>query len=197
MNNYDQTIKYVKQLKQAYEIRNMSFIRFLKMRIIRNFDQNTLSLMQNNYMNKLIKNYQIDIIMKALSTPLLKNLEKFMKKIDFIKIHEYRKKIKSICYLIVIIKLDIIKTAFKLSKFFINSKFDHLIAANQCFRYLSATKYLKIKYFVSTIEGYLSVKMFDQSHQIFEIMIDVSFDNFFDKKNEKRYAFRLYDDLIN
>ena len=93
MNNYDQTIKYIKQLKQTYKIRNMLLIWFFKMRVIRNFDQNTLSLMQNDYINKLIKDYQIDMIMKILSTSLPKNFEKFMRKIDSIRIHKYRKKL--------------------------------------------------------------------------------------------------------
>ena len=67
----------------------MPFTRFLRVRVIKNFDQNTLSLMQNDYMNKLAKNYQIDIIIKTSFTSLSKNLEQFMKKIDSIRIHEY------------------------------------------------------------------------------------------------------------
>ena len=79
------------------------------------------------------------------------------------RVHEYRKKIESICCSAIIIKLDIIKAAFRLSEFFINSEPDYLVAADQCFRYLYATKYLKIKYSVSTNGDYLVVKIPDQS----------------------------------
>ena len=57
INNYHQIIKYIKRLEKSYKIRNMLFIRFWKMKIIKNFDQNTLSLMQDKYMNKLTKKY--------------------------------------------------------------------------------------------------------------------------------------------
>ena len=107
------------------------------------------------------------------------------------------KKIESICYLAVITRLDIIKAVFKLLEFLTNLGPDHLVAADQCLRYLYATKYLKIKYSASANEDYLVVKISDQSDQIFEAMSDVLFANFSDRKSGKGYAFRLYKNLID
>ena len=108
----------------------MTLTHFLKMRVFKSFCQNTLSLMQNAYMNKFVKNNNINIIIKRLFVSIFENLEKFMKEIDSVRIHEYKKKFELICYSVVIIRLDIIKTIFKLSKFLINLGSNHLIAAN-------------------------------------------------------------------
>ena len=144
-NRANQMHDYVKRFKNVFKIKNFEKMKFfLKIKIIRNFDQNTVAIMQNAYMKKLIKKYNIDVVIKILFSSLLNNLIKYENEIDFVRLHIYKKKIESICYLIVIIRSDIAKIVFKLSEFLINSNSNHFVAANPCIRYLHAIKFLKI-----------------------------------------------------
>ena len=130
---------------------------FLKIKIIRNFNQSTVVIMQNVYMKKLIKKYNIDVVIKTSFSSLSNNLIKYENEIDFARLHIYKKKIESICYSIVIIRSDIAKIAFKLSEFLINSDSNHFVTANQCIRYLHAIRFLKIQYSASAFENQLTI----------------------------------------
>ena len=95
---------YVKRFKNVFEIKKFDKMKFfLKIKIIRNFDQNTVAIVQNVYMKKLIKKYNIDVIIKTLFLSLLNNLIKYESEINFARLHIYKKKVKSIYYSIVII----------------------------------------------------------------------------------------------
>ncbi len=90
-------------------------------------------------------------------------------------------------------KSNIIKTASKLIEFLINSKSDHLIAANHCMKYLQNIKYLRIKY-IAFDEDELTIAT-ERKH-VFEIIVDVSFANENDRKSAEEYAFKLFEELI-
>jgi hypothetical protein len=62
------------------------------------------------------------------------------------KVHVYRQKMKSICYSIIIIRSNIIKTAFELTRHFINFDSKHLKATDHCIKYLHVIKFLIIRY---------------------------------------------------
>jgi hypothetical protein len=62
------------------------------------------------------------------------------------KVHVYRQKMKSICYFVIIIRSNIIKIAFKLTRHFINLDSKHLKTANHCIKYLHVIKFLIIRY---------------------------------------------------
>ena len=157
-NRVNQMHIYVKCFKNAFEIRNFEKMKFfLKIRIIRNFDQSTVAIVQNAYMKKLIKKYNIDIVIKTLFSPLLNDLIKYKNEIDFARLHIYRKTIESICYSVVIIRPDIVKIVFKLSEFLINSDSNYFVTADQCIRYLHATRFLRIQYSTSTLGNQLSI----------------------------------------
>ena len=144
-NRANQMHNHVKHFKNVFEIKNLEKMKFfLKIKIIRNFDQNTVVIVQNVYMKKLIKKYNIDVVIKTSFSPLLNDLIKYKNKIDFARFHIYKKKIESICYSIVIIRFDIVKIVFKLSKFLINSDSNHFVVTDQCICYLHAIKFLKI-----------------------------------------------------
>jgi hypothetical protein len=108
--------------------------------------------------------------------------------------HEYRQKVKSICYSATMTRSNIIKTASKLIEFLINSESDHLIAANHCMRYLQNTKYLRIKY-IAFDEDELTITI--ENKHVFEIIVDVSFANENDRKSAEEYAFKLFKELID
>ena len=65
-NRVNQMHIYVKRFKNVFEIKNFEKMKFfLKIKIIKKFDQSTVVIMQNAYMKKLIKKYNIDVVIKS------------------------------------------------------------------------------------------------------------------------------------
>ncbi len=70
----------------------------------------------------------------------------YMNEMNQEKVHVYRQKIKSICYFVIIIRLNIIKIAFELTRHLINFDLKYLKAADHCIKYLHVIKFLIIRY---------------------------------------------------
>ncbi len=133
-----------------FEFRDLEEIKhFLEIKIIiqDESDDRAVYLVQDAYVDKLMKEYEIKESTKMqISLSSSSTLAKYDEEIDQQRMHKYRQKVNSICYSATMIRSDITKTASKLVEFLINSESDHLIAANHCMRYLQNTKYLRIKY---------------------------------------------------
>jgi hypothetical protein len=97
-------------------------------------------------MNKLIKDYIINIKYKTMTFLFYQSLMSYINDVNQEKIHIYRQKIKSICYFIIITRSNIIKIVFKLTQHFINFDLKHLKTANHCIKYLHVIKFLIIRY---------------------------------------------------
>ncbi len=97
-------------------------------------------------MNKLIKNYVINIEYKATTFLSYQSLMSYIDEMNQKRVHVYRQKVRSICYSVIITRSNIIKTAFELTRHFINSDSKHLKAINHCIRYLHLIKFLVIRY---------------------------------------------------
>lgn len=167
---------YVKRYMKMFEIRDLNFMNFfLRIKIIRNRKKETVFIIQNLYMKKLVKKYEIDIInLKTFVASISVDLKAFDGEVDIIDIHQYRKMVESICYSIVGIKFDIVKTASKFSKFFINSGPNHMKVVMQCLCYFYVTRYLGIQYSKKTSnEKYLTAEVSIFINQIFEATADV------------------------
>ncbi len=140
------------------------------------------------------------------------------------RIHVYRQKTKSICYFVIIIRSNIIKIEFELTRHFINFDSKHLKTANHCIKYLHLIKFLIIRYshleneklnnqisssnkkksnkeMSSTSNSKLNKKTSsnkeNKNKQIFEKTVDAFFANDLDRKNAEKYIFKLFDDMIN
>jgi hypothetical protein len=140
------------------------------------------------------------------------------------KVHIYRQKIKSICYFVIIIRSNIIKITFELTRHFINFDSKYLKATNHCIKYLYVIKLLIIRYSNSKDEKFnnqisssnekkSNKKMSSTSNsklnrktssnkknndkQIFEKTINAFFTNDLDQKNAKNFFFKLFDDMID
>jgi hypothetical protein len=140
------------------------------------------------------------------------------------RVHIYRQKVESICYSAIITRSNIIKTAFKLARHFINFDLKHLKAADHCIKYLHVIKFLIIRYSNSEDEEFSSQisssnkeksnkKMSSTSNsklnkktssnkenydkQIFERTVDAFFANDLDRRNAEEYIFKLFDDMID
>jgi hypothetical protein len=183
---------------------------FLSVRVIRKSDE-SISLCQNFYMNKLTIEYQIDVS-KSLSTPLLSkfvsisnSISKTPLSVDPSLRHEYRKKIESICYSASIIRPNVAKTAFKLTKHLICPTQIHLDAVNHCLQYLHATKHLAIKYFPSKDDELIVQSSSNDSNSIndstskdvFENTVDASFASSLERRSYEDFTFKLYESLID
>jgi hypothetical protein len=186
------------RLNTMFEFRNLEKIKhFLEVRIIiqDESDDRAVYLVQDAYVDKLMKEYEIRKSAKVqISLSSSSTLAKYDEEIDQQRMHEYRQKVNSICYSATMIKSNITKTASKLIEFLINSESDHLIAANHCMRYLQNIKYLKIKY-IEFDENELTIAA-ERKH-VFEVIVDVSFANENDRKSAEEYAFKLFEELID
>ncbi len=135
----------IRRLKNIFDMRNLDSLNFfLDVRILQKFD--TIWLIQNFYMNKLVKNYVINIEYKATTLLSYQSLMSYIDEMNQERVHVYRQKMRSICYSVIITRSNEIKAASELARHFINSDSKHLKAADHCIRYLHVIKFLIIRY---------------------------------------------------
>ena len=186
---------YVQQLRNSFEIKDLGRLKFfLGVRILKN--KNTISLIQNSYMEKLAKEYNIPTNRKAPASPLpwpADEMAVYENEIDEARIHEYRKKVGSICYSTISTRPDTAKAASKLAEHLKNPSPIHLQAANHCLHYLYATRYLGIEYSASERDA-MNVQI---DPQVFEATADASYANSPDRKSGEGYSFKLFGGLID
>ena len=112
---------------------------FLEICIIWNRLLRTLTLCQNNYINKLIIKFNVNTFFKT-SKALLNSYEdeiiKNSNQITVQQILKYQQRIEFINFVAVIFKSDITFAAFKLSEFLINSSSQHIEIIDKVFKYL-------------------------------------------------------------
>jgi hypothetical protein len=175
-------------------------------------------------MNKLIKNYVINIEYKTTTFLSYQSLMSYIDEMNQEKVHVYRQKMKSICYFVIITRSNIIKIASELTRHFTNFDSKHLKAADHCIKYLHVIKFLIIRYsnseneelnnqisssnkkksnkkMSSTSNSKLNKKTSsnkkNNDKQIFEKTIDAFFANDLDRRNAEKYIFKLFDDMID
>ncbi len=213
----------INRLKDIFDMRNLDSLNFfLEMRILQKLD--TIWLIQNFYMNKLIKNYVINIEYKATTLLSYQELMSYIDEMNQERIHVYRQKMRSICYSVIITRSNIIKTAFELARHFINFDSKHLKTANHCIKYLHVIKFLIIRFLNSEDEKLnnqisssnkkksnkemsstsnsklnkkTSLNKENNDKQIFERTVDAFFANDLDRKSAEEYIFKLFDDMID
>jgi hypothetical protein len=135
----------IRRLKDIFDMRDLNSLNFfLNVQILQKFD--TIWLIQNFYMNKLIKNYVINTEYKATTLLSYQSLMSYTDEMNQERIHVYRQKVKSICYFVIITRSNIIKVASELTRHFINFDSKHLKAADHCIKYLHVIKFLVIHY---------------------------------------------------
>ena len=205
--------RYASRLKSIYEIKDLSEMAwFLGVRIIR--EKGTISLVQDSYIDKIIKTYGIEASAKTPATPLPfpANLAPYEGEVDADRTHEYRQKVGSICYPAVMTRPDVAKTASKLSEFLTNPGPNHVQAADHCLAYLRATKFLGIEFSASgggelsvqsappdlstSLEYSASSPTYQEKH-VFEATNDASYADSTRRKSSEGYTFKLFGGLID
>ncbi len=206
----------IRRLKDIFDMRDLNSLNFfLDVRILQKLDR--IWLIQNFYMNKLIKNYVINIEYRTTTFLSYQSLMSYIDEMNQERIHVYRQKMKSICYFVIIIRSNIIKTAFELTRYFINFDSKHFKAANHCIKYLHVIKFLIIRYsnsknkelnnqisssnkeISSSSNSKLDKKTSSnkKNNDIFEKTVDAFFANDLDRKNAEEYISKLFDDMID
>ena len=163
---------------------------FLDIRITRDRSQRTLTLCQNNYIDKLIVKFNVNTSIKSSKTSLnsYEQIKKNFSQIIAQQILTYQQRIDFINFAAVTIKSDIAFAIFKLSKFFTNSSSQHLKAVNKVFRYLTHIRNYEIVFNVQAIN--INCIFFESS--------DASFaDDIKTRYNFQKYCFKLSDEMIN
>lgn len=150
----NETNQLIDQLKEIFEFRDLKHLQyFLRVRIIQTRQAEIVHLMQDVYMKKLIKNYEMILTNQKISTSLsYQSLTSYSGEIDQSRIHIYRQKVGSVCGSAIITRSVIVKAAFKLAEFLINSGPYHLVTVDHCIKYLHETRHLTLKFDVSEDE---------------------------------------------
>jgi hypothetical protein len=193
----------INKLKDIFEMRDLNTLKlFLSVRIIQRSD--VIYLVQDAYVEKLIKEYEISINQKTSSISLsYQSLISYESEIDLNRVYVYKQKVRSICYSVIINRSDMIKAALKLVKFLINFDLYHLIAIDYCIRYMHSIRYLTIKFDVVKEEELIiqidinSNAINQISKQVVETSVNAFFANEQDRRWDKSYTFKLFDNLIN
>jgi hypothetical protein len=142
----------INKLKDIFEMRDLDILKFfLDVKIIQRSD--VIYLMQNAYVEKLIKKYEISTNQKISTSLSFQSLTQYEKDVDSDRVHVYRQKVKSICYFAIIIRSNIAKVASKLIEFLTNSDLYHMIVVDHCIKYLHAIRHLSIKFDASKSEN--------------------------------------------
>ncbi len=212
-----------RRLKDIFDMKDLNSLNFfLDVRILQKF--NTIWLISNFYMNKLIKDYVINIEHKTTTFLFYQSLILYINDVNQKKIHIYRQKVKSIYYFVIITRSNIIKIAFELTWHFINLDSKHLKTADHCIKYLYVIKFLIIRYSNSKNEELnnqisssnkkmsnkemssisnsklnkkTSSKNNENEKQIFENITNAFFANNLDRKNAEKYIFKLFVEMID
>ena len=155
--NPDQITQIKEALKSQFEIDDIGpATYFVGMRIIRNRAKRSITLIQDAYINKILKKYRITH-MKLVATPMaagalnliVSNTTYQATKAD---IKEYQSKIGSATYLAIQTKADIMYTCSVLSRFLSNPLKDHLDIVNQLLWYILGSINLGIMYSGNTLK---------------------------------------------
>jgi hypothetical protein len=180
-------------LANTYEIRRMKeFNQFLNIRIIRDRPNRRLYLSQDQYIDKLVTQFNQEYA-KLPFTPLSgQDLKPFEGEATLGEINAYQVRIGSIIYPATTLRADIAYAATKLAEFMQNPSQAHLAEVHRVIAYLNATRYLAIEY--SNINPYKT----DQNQtQVLKIAADASFaDDMSTRRSSQGYLIKLFNGPI-
>ena len=184
--------KFQNKFFQIYEMRYMGELQwFLEIRITRNRLLRTLTLCQDNYIDKLTIKFNVNTFFKSSGASMNSyesGIIKNSNQATVQQILEYQQRIGFINFAVVIIRSDIAFAAFKLSEFLINSSFQHIDATDKVLKYLTHIRNYEIVFNVQAIN----------SNCIFFESLDASFaDDLKTRYNSQKYCFKLFNKMID
>ena len=168
----------ITKLKEFFAFHDKGSIKFfLGVRVIQNLNAGIVSLVQDSYIIKIIKEYNIDVSGKPPKVPLpYGELMAYKGESNEYRTTLYRKKVSLACYPATIIRADNAKAASKLVEFLTNLGPEHLEAVDHNMRYLYGTRNHGIQY-SSSGGGELTVQVKEKDKQVFKVTSNASFAN--------------------
>ena len=138
----------IEGIKAKYEVYNQGDIEwFLGIQVIRDRTTRKIQLCYNQYIEKIIKRYELTDISKFLNIPLsIKELYKFEGQVILEQVYKYQELVSSLLYIVVIIRADVTFAASKLLQFLTNPGPEYLVAIKYAIRYIYRTYFLLIQY---------------------------------------------------
>ncbi|RDI79294.1 hypothetical protein Vi05172_g10739 [Venturia inaequalis] len=135
------------KLASEYDIKRLGEPRyFLGIRLIRNREDRSISLVQDAYIDKIVKRFNLENGKDTWSPIPARDLLKHSGTASPSQVFSYQQKIGSINFAATTTRPDVAKAVLLLSEHLQNPSPDHIEAANQCLRYLYTTRYYGITY---------------------------------------------------
>ena len=138
----------VKQLQSKYEMREDEFKWYLGIRVVRDRPNRKIYLCQDAYIEKIARKFKLtDSRLRVPSIPIpVIPLVKYDGQASKEEIKDFQERVGSLMYIAVMTRPDIARAAAQLARFLTNPSPEHRAAADQCIRYLYATRFLAIVY---------------------------------------------------
>lgn len=137
---------------------------FLGIRLIRDRENRSIFQVQDAYIDKIVKRFNLDTDCKPTWSPMtVRELLKHSGTVSAAQIFSYQQKIGSINFVATTTRLDIAKTVSILPEHLQNPSSEHIEAANQCLRYLYTTKFYGLRYSGNSSSSHAFVAASDAS----------------------------------
>lgn len=138
----------VKQLQSKYEMREDEFKWYLGIRVTRDRPNRKIYLCQDAYIEKIARKVKLaDSRLRVPSIPIPTiPLVRYDRQASKEEIKDFQERVGSLMYVAVMTRPDIARAAAQLARFLTNPSPEHRAAADQCIRYLYATRFLAIVY---------------------------------------------------
>ena len=138
----------MKQIGEIYELEDRGEVQwFLGVRVIRDRVNRTITLIQDTYIDKIAKRFNLHETGSFPKTPLpSEELEKYDGEATKREIKDYQERVGSVLYAAITLRPDIAFAASTLSRFLTNPSRRHLQTANQVIVYLYRTRFEGIQY---------------------------------------------------
>jgi len=148
-----EAMELIEQLSEMYELDERGEVEwFLGVRVIRDRSNRTITLIQDNYIDKIAKRFDLHNTGRFPKVPLLsEELEKYEGEASKREIKDYQERVGSILYAAITLRPDVAFAASTLSRFLTNPSSKHLQAADQVIVYLYRTRFEGIRYGIYSI----------------------------------------------
>lgn len=147
-NYASQAHRVIQALKQRYNIEEKGPVSwFLGVRVIRDRKRRTITLVHDEYIDKIAKKFDLAETGKFPATPLSsEDIKKSTGEATKKEIKDYQERVGSILYTSIMVRPDIAYAASRLSQYLTNPSKQHFDAVNRVIVYLYRTRYQSIQY---------------------------------------------------
>jgi len=190
-DHLDDHRQFEKQLQDVYDLRKLGELKwFLGVRVLRDWIAGTIWLIQDSYIDKVVKKFSLDQTSggKYPAVPLVENtLVQSSEEQNYQRTQLYQQLVGSLAYISTFTRPDVARAHSVLARHLQNPGQKHLSAAKHVWRYLYGTRHLAIR----AKEAESSSSLWDKS--LFFGASDAAFaDDEDTRQSSHGYLFKLY-----